>query len=195
MPRAPFRARHADGPAPAIDIEHDSPAGRLFARVISDNGGYHSKIDQCTKSLSDVVDVQRGPAIDEWRIETSIFTCCWPQGYQLCSNSFPDDPGPFDLIGVNDELIYIQKPKVLPHVEKMVAPNQTVVDVHCGHESEWIELEYDHDGESWRQRHEVVLLLGERFVVTMQSLSDSVEATVDAARQVARSLRPAESVT
>ena len=171
------------------------PQGRLFARVIPDNGGYHSKIDQCTKSLSDVVDVQRGPAIDEWRIETSIFTCCWPHGYQLCSNNFPDDPGPFDLVGVNNKLIFIQKPKVLSRIEEMAAPNQTIVDTHRSTESEWIELEYDHDGESWRQRHEVVLLLDERFVVTVQSPSDSMEAAVDAARQVARSLRPAESVT
>ncbi len=188
MPRAPFRARHADEPATAIDVEHDSPNGRLFARIIPDKVGYQSRLDRVTESLSDVLDIEAGPDIDHWRIETSIFTCCWPQGYLLCSNNFPDDPGPFDLVGVNSELIYIQKPKVLPDVEEMCAPNQTVLEVYRDADSEWIELAYDHEGVPWRQRHEVVTLLGDRFALTMQCQSQFAKNAVVAAQQVARSL-------
>lgn len=193
MPRAPFRIRRAEEPGSSIDVEHDSPKGRVFARVIPDNGGYKSKIDQHTESLLDVLHIETGPDIDDWRIETSVFTCCWPRGYSVYSNSFPNDPGPFDLVGIHDEVIYIQKPKVVPDIEQMCAPNQTILDVQRGTESESIELEYEHEGVSWRQRHEVIALLGSRFVVTVQSPSQFAADAAIAARQVAQSLRPAES--
>ncbi len=195
MPRAPFRAGCPGEPATAIDVEHDSAKGRLFARVIPDGDGYESQIDQHTESLSDVVDIEAGPDTGEWRIETSVFTCCWPHEYMLCSNNFPDDPGPFDLVGVHDELIYVQKPKVMPDLEAMCGPDQKVLDVQRGEDSEWIELEYAHEGVAWRQRHEVVVLHEQRFVVTMQSPAEFAEGAVRAAQQVARSLCPSESVT
>jgi len=193
MPRAPFRARHADDPAMAIDVEHDSPQGRLFARVIPDNGGYQSKIDQHTESLNDVLDVEAGPDAHDWRIETSVFTCCWPRGYLLCSNNFPEDPGPFDLVGIHNELIYIQKPKTMPDVETMCGPNQKILNVQRHAESEWIELEYEHEGTPWRQRHEVVTLLGQRFAVTMQTPLSFARDAVDVAREIATSIRSNES--
>lgn len=195
MPRAPFRAGYADEPVMAIDVEHHSERGPLFARVIPNGGEYKSKVDQHTESVFDVVEIEDGPDTEDWRIETSVFTCCWPHGYMLCSNSFPDDPGPFDLVGVHDELIYVQKPKVMPDVEEMCGPDQTVLDVQRGEDSEWIELEYVHEGVLWRQRHEVVTMEGERFVVTMQAPVEYAEGSVGAARQVARSLCPSERVT
>lgn len=195
MPRAPFRAGYADEPATAIDVEHHSEKGVLFARVIPDGAGYKSKVDQHTKSVLDVVDIEDGPDTHNWRIETSVFTSCWPHGYMLCSNNFPDDPGPFDLVGVHDELIYVQKPKVMPDVEEMCGADQTVLDVQRGEDSEWIELEYVHEGVSWRQRHEVITLRDQRFVVTMQAPAECAEQAVGVAQQIARSLCPSECVT
>ena len=190
VPRAPFRIRHAGSPPNAIDIEYHSPNGQLFARLIPHDGGYKSKIDQHTESLFDVLDVETGPDINHWRIETTIFTCCWPLGYALCSNNFPNDPGPFDLVGPNNEMIYIQHPNNLPDVAELCAPDQTVVNIKRNAESEWIDLEYDHAGLKWRQRHEVITLLDRRVAVTMQSLSQFADDAVIAAQEVTRSLTP-----
>ncbi|MCA9038574.1 MAG: hypothetical protein KDA91_25790, partial [Planctomycetaceae bacterium] len=99
IPQAPFRIQYAPGDGDAIDVQHQSPQGQRFARLIPDQGGYKSKIDQYTDSLYEVLDVEKGPDTDQWRIETTIFTVAWPRGYVLCSNNFPQDPGPFDLVG------------------------------------------------------------------------------------------------
>jgi hypothetical protein len=193
IPRAPYRIQYADETSHAIDIEHQSPNGPRFARLIPDNGGYKSKIDQHTESLFDVLDVESGPGINQWRIETTIFRCCWPSNYALCSNNFPNDPGPFDLVGTNHEMIYIQRPDNLPDVAKMCAPHQTVINIERSAESEWVDLEYDHEGLLWRQRHEVITLLGRRVAVTMQSPSQFADDAVIAARQISRSLTSHEN--
>lgn len=190
IPRAPFRLKHANEPPTAIDVEYESASGQLFARLIPDNGGYQSKLDQHTQSLFDVLDVETGPDINHWRIETTIFTCCWPLGYALCSNNFPNDPGPFDLVGNNNELIYIQHPDNLPDVAELCAPNQTIINIERTAESQSVDLEYDHHGLRWRQRHEVTTLLGRRIAVTMQSPSQYADDAVMAGHQVAQSLAP-----
>lgn len=190
VPHAPYRIQHADEPPNAIDIEYQSPSGQLFARLIPDHGGYKSKIDQHTKSLFDVVQVEAGPNINHWRIETTLFTCCWPLGYTLCSNNFPNDPGPFDLFGRNNELIYVQNTENVPDVAAMCAPNQTVINIERNTESESIDLEYHHDDIQWRQRHEVITLLGRRIAVTMQAPSQFAASAVIAAQLVSGSLTP-----
>lgn len=190
VPHAPYRMRYADAASIAIDVEYLSPNGQLFARLIPDRGGYKSKLDQDTKSLLDVLDVEAGPDLNEWRIETTVFTCCWPRGYAVCSTSFPKDPAPFDFVGGNGELIYVQHPRHLPDVGEMAAPDQTVIKVARTADSQWVDLEYDHNGIRWRKRHEVVILLDRRVAVTMQSPAQFAGDAVTAAQQVARSLAP-----
>ncbi len=110
IPRAPFRIMISKEALNAIDVEYLSPNGELFARVIPDNGGYKSKVDQYTPSLFDVLEIGSGPDIPHWRIETSVFTCYWPVDYAVVSTNFPEDPSPFDLVGPNMEMIFIQTP-------------------------------------------------------------------------------------
>ncbi len=193
VPRAPYRIQHAADSSTAIDVEYQSPTGRLFARLIPDNGGYKSKLDQHTQSLYDVLDVETGPDINHWRIETTVFTCCWPIGYVLCSTNYA--PSPFELLGTNGELIFIRHPKRVPDVAVMCAPGQTVINLKRNAESEWIDLEYNHDGLPWRQRHEVVTLSGSRIAVTMQSPMQFANDAAIAAQQVAQSLASYEGAT
>ncbi|QDU36710.1 hypothetical protein Mal4_09990 [Maioricimonas rarisocia] len=188
IPKAPFRIQHTPDPPDAIDVEYHSPDGRLFACLIPDSGGYRSKVNQQTRSLYDVLDVDAGPDLDHWRIETSKFTCCWPAGYTICSNNFPQDPSPFDLLGPHREMIYVQQPKRLPDVAEMCAPTQKVIRVERTDTSEWIELAYDYDGTPWRQRHEVLTLAGDRIAVTMQAPEEFADAASAVARDVAQSL-------
>lgn len=194
IPRAPYRLRYAEASPNAIDVEHFSPGGRRFARLIPDNGGYQSQVDQQTRSLFDVLDVEPGPDLNQWQIETTVYTCDWPRGYALGSTRYPEDPAPFDLIGSHRELIYIQHPRRLPDVAQMVAPNQVVVAIERTPDRESIDLEYEHDGIPWRQRHEVVSIADDRFVVTMQSPLPFAEDATRAAQQVARSLVRYEGV-
>src|SRR5205085_9281107 len=109
IPQAPFRIQRTEGQAPAIDVEYFASSGTLFARLIPHEGGYKSKLDQYTKSLYDVLDVEDGPE-GEWQIQTSAFTCAWPNGYTLCSTHFPENPVPFNLFGPNNEAITVQCP-------------------------------------------------------------------------------------
>jgi hypothetical protein len=193
IPRAPFRISVAPQPPNAIDVEYRAPSGALFARVIPDDGGYKSKTDQYTPSLYDVVDIEPGPDIDHWQIESSIFRCDWPSAYTIASNNFPSDPAPFDLLGPNREMIYIQHPKNVPAVTEMCAPNQTVIHIERSSESEWIELAYDHEGTPWRQRHEVIAFPDRRIVITMQAPHKFAEQAALVAQEVALSLKPYEA--
>lgn len=192
IPRAPFRIMAAYDPPNAIDVEYFSPNGDLFARVIPSDGGYKSKIDQYTRSLNDVLEIDSGPDTDDWRIETSVFTCDWPRDYALCSNNFPIDPAPFDLLGPNREMIYIQHSEVVPDIETMRAPYQSVISIERSHESTSMDLAYDYDGIEWRQRHEIMQNEGRRFVVTMQAPLPFAKHATEVAYAVARSLRPYE---
>jgi|688.fasta_scaffold266391_3 hypothetical protein len=188
IPRAPFRIQRDDAALNAIDVEYQAPGGPLFARLVPKDGGYTSKIDQSTRSLYDVLDIENGPDLDDWRLETSVFTCAWPHGYAVCSNNFPNDPGPFDLIGPNNEMIYIQTPRQLPALKEMRAPNQKVKHIEHRGESGWIELEYTNDGEPWCQRHEIAALSNRRMVVTMQAPIRFSEPAAIAAVEIVKSL-------
>lgn len=193
IPRAPFRIERTDAAPDALDVHYRSPEGPLFARLIPHEGGYKSKLDQNTASLYEVLDVDLGPSLDDWRLETSIFSCAWPRGFGLFSNRFPQDPGPFDLLGDNREMIFIQKPRKLPALEDMCAPNQKVEQFEKTAEAEWIELAYSHEGLDWIQRYEIVRLNDVGLVVTMQSPGRFATDAIAAARQVAESLKPSES--
>ena len=188
IPRGPFRMRHAPQPTNAIDVEYLSPDGEFFARVIPDGGGYKSKISQQTPSLYEVVDIECGPDIEHWRIETSKFFCDWPLGYAVVSNNFPSDPSPFDFVGRNREMIFIQTPRKMPDVESMCAAHQTVVRIERSSLSDWIELAYEHDAMPWRQRHEVLSFPDQQVAVTMQAPLEFAPSAISAAQEIARSL-------
>ena len=188
IPDAPFQIKRVDTASNAIDVEYLAPGGTLFARVIPQDGGYISKIGQYTQSLYDVLDIDVGPDIDEWRLETTVFTCDWPHGYAVCSNNFPNDPGPFDLLGPNNEMIYIQSPCKMPALEAMRTPNQKITHIERRGEFGWIEMEYTHGGEPWCQRHEIVALQNRQMVVTMQAPRRFKKRTATAAVKIAGSL-------
>jgi hypothetical protein len=189
MPQAPFRIQRTEGEPTALDVEYFATEEPRFARLIPHEGGYQSKVDQHTTSLNDVLDVASGPPLTDWEIQTSVFCCAWPLGYALCSTNFPADPGPFDLVGPNGELIFVQSPAHAPALDQMVAPGQQIVRIEHG---QWVELSYAHDGETWLQRHQIMRLLNRPFVITMQAPHEHAKTTIDATLQIAATLRMAE---
>lgn len=193
VPRAPFRIERAASTPGTVQVEHDSPQGRLTALLVPKDGGYTSKLSQSTAALGDVLDVTSGLDLDEWRIETTLYACRWPTGYVLCSNAYPRDPAPFDLVGANGEIIFVQNPQRMPVLEEMCAPGQTVKRIEKSDRSQWIELEYQHDDRMWVQRHEVLALSGHQMAVTMQALEPFAQDAIIVAQELARSIVPFNS--
>ncbi len=194
VPRAPFEIRQAAESAGQLRVEYRPGNGKpMVVQLIPGEDGYQSKLCENTQSLFDVVDVKAGPAINQWRIETTVFTCCWPGGFALCSNR-PGDPGPFDLIGQRGEMIWIQQPRRIPDVADLCAENQAVINIERGDAWDAIDLQYDHDEQSWRQRHIVVSLQDRRIAVTMQSPAEFADEATAAANKLAASLTAYEEV-
>lgn len=192
MPLAPFRVLRSDEDADALDVEHESDAGPRFARLIPDgSNGYTSKLDADTPSLREALEVGPGPAAAEWRIATSVFTCLWPAGFAVCSNQFPRDPGPFDLIGADGETLWVWTPRTAPPLEELRAPYQRLHASGSVGDVRWAEFVYEHEGETWIQRHCETHALGARAFVSVQALAASADAARQAALDVARSLEAA----
>ena len=77
------------------------------------------------QTKSALVDVSEGGGEGPWRIETGIFTCPWPRGFDLTG----DDASPFLLWGPGDALIWVDGPvpeeRTTP-LDKLVGPGQRI---------------------------------------------------------------------
>ena len=174
----------------AIDVEYFSPDGTLFTRLLPDsNGAYRSKVDQYTNSPLDVVDVEAGLVAGDWQVQTSVYSCGWPAGYSIVSNSFPNDSSAFDFRGREDELIFFQTAHQIPDVEQFCAPGQRIVHVERSAEFDSIMLAYEIDSEPHRQCHLVVKLAERHVVCTAQCRAHRADACFEACRSTALSFR------
>lgn len=130
--------------------------------------------------------LEPGGVDGSWRIENSVYSAAWPDGFQVVSTqAFPG----FELLGPEQEYVSIQGPAAnaaLPRVQDAVGPGQTVV----ASGDDWLELSYAHDGASWIQRVVRVQLIPDAFVLVIgQGLERQREQVVAGAMAVARSLR------
>ncbi len=165
---APYRFALSPTP-PAIDVERAAGERWLFARVVPEQGGYWSQLDEHTPSLAEVVDVTAGPDWGEWWAETSQFRIPLLPGWTLQATDEPNAPGVVDLLGPLGMLIYVQTPAHLPVLTDAAAPGQQVVASGDGPRSQWVELRYVHGGEPWAQRHDLMRVGSRNLVVTAQS--------------------------
>jgi hypothetical protein len=139
-----------------------------------------------------VLNLVEGPKQDHWRIETAAFTVRWPEGLVLQSN--PTPPG-FDLLGPEETHIYVsvQGPILrsrLPALDAMAAPGQHVRRQGQSPRWSWVELEYQHEGQPWRQKHHLVDLAGRVCLVTAQAPEAWFGPAEAAGGAVADSLEP-----
>lgn len=180
IPRAPFQAR-VDEPL-VLDVE---VGGRKRARVVATTDGHHVALGPETYDPAEVMDVVPGPLDREWLLQTSRTTLMFPRGYVLHS---VDDgsPSPFDLLGDEDELIYMQRVPDTISIDDMLAPGQRETD----RAGELIEASYDHGGAVWCQRHILVRLgVGHTRVLTLQAPEAQMENARPVLAAVARSAR------
>lgn len=145
-------------------------------------------------SVDGVVDVEKGPGGD-WRIETTVFTCAWPEGFTVESPTDPGDATRFYLFGPGDEMIFPQGPAPAGHIPDAAgwaAPGQTVTAAYAVDPGiHVVELAYEHDGVPWWQSHWLMTWNAERtLVVTAQAPATAAEHAKHAASQVATSIQP-----
>jgi hypothetical protein len=192
VPISPYRLERLQGDADALVATRWDGNTRRIAVVRSHLGKLSVELHGAT-SLEQVADVEPGPAGPRWRVETSLYTVEWPDGFAV--HSPPDEGGPsmFDLHGPAGSLVYIQGPFVadnVPAPDQMVGPGQALVDQRREDGRELIELAYAHGGEDWRQVHCIVPFAETHcLIVTAQAPACSALQTSSALDVMARSLQ------
>lgn len=164
MPHAPFRFEREAGDARVVRVIHFTPDGAREATLSIDNAGEAGWVlGPGTERLEEVAELIPGPAYAHWpareiegpwRVETSVLTTCWPDGFALESTSSARPP--FDLVGTDEMRVWIQGPTPeagVPPPEGMAAPGQQLRAVVETPGGLLVELAYRHEGADWRQLH------------------------------------------
>lgn len=185
LPFAPFlfeRVPHRRNSVSVVHLDVDGP--KRVALEFSEDAPILD-LGKGVNRLSDVLELLEGPGWDHWRIETSVYSVRWPEGFAV--QSTPDPPG-FELIGPGDTLIYLQGPlerRNLPNLDRMIGPGQTIHQLG----SDWVELDYLHESAPWRQTHRLLDFGPNDAVVVTSQAPQKWGRLIDvAAVQVAESL-------
>ncbi len=206
LPLAPFRFERVDGRERTVLAIHDPGDGPRRATINLGGAKPIVHLGERTSDLGEVLDLIPGGGCDHWRIETTVFTARWPSGFALASPPGPGMPSPFDLLGPDGALIYVQGPlprRDLRGLDRIAAPDQVIrrhgrsagrswwppgwAVRHPGWS--WVELEYRHEGSPWRQVYRLADLGGGyACVVTKQAPEQWAEWTDQAAEEVAASI-------
>lgn len=195
LPLAPFRwVQRPDELDPTVEATHfpDDGDERTVRIRIRQNDVHWEAVTPGIPldSVLDVYETQLGGI--GWAIETAVFRCTWPQDYTLQSSSVP-----FDLVGPNEELIWIQGPvpaeQVAPPAQ-MLDPGQTLISVEEWPGKAEVEVAYTHEGVRWRKFYHV-LDLGDqpyKIIVSAQAEERFAEGLRAASRLVFQTLEPIE---
>lgn len=140
--------------------------------------------------LADEGVLEQGPAHRRWVIAAPGFSVPWPDDLRLLGTK-PGAPWAFELYGSRaDALIFCRGPLrgagQVPAPPDLVAPGQQVVADGMGDPRPWLELEYDHEGVTFRQRHIYAVPEPETVVlVTAQAPADAAGSLMAAAMEIA----------
>jgi hypothetical protein len=160
-----------------------------FAQIHVDGAGYRSKLDpRTTKSLGDVVDIHPGETGRYWRVETGLYRFVWPAGYRIACRADQAPMIAVDLLGRNNECIFIQNPRTMPALGQMAGPGQSILDQDDADHS--ILLGYLLDGVDWRQRHTMVTVGSRDLAVSGQSPVHAFPGVERAMREIVSSIEP-----
>jgi hypothetical protein len=203
MPYAPFRFERVSEQPKSIRVEHTSPLGtrRVVIVVAEDGQTVRSEPAHQDGPRLAVVELIEGAAysnwdhaaaFDHWRVETSVLSVRWPEGFAV--RSVAHAPPAFELVGPEAALIWVQGPFAngsLPPLEQMVGPGQTIERTVATAGGPLIELRYIHDGTAWHMFHCIVSrYAGADCVVTGQTPASGRDMVRAAVIEVAASLTP-----
>lgn len=138
-------------------------------------------LDEVTGACRGIAEVRRGPDWPEWWLETTPFRVPLPRGWTAVASG-GIDPAPFVLFDAWDRTAWMQSAARPVTHDTLVAPGQRVVARGISARGTWLDLEYEHDGSAWEQRHVVVPLTTGDCVLTGQTLAgqlDPVRALLD----------------
>jgi hypothetical protein len=192
VPMWPYRFDRSAAAPSAVTVTHWDGGVQRVATV---RGPAHDLVVELSEagSVDQVVDVLPGPEQDSWRIETSLYSVAWPEGFSVESPGQDSGPSKFDLHGPDGALIYVQGPFArdrLPPAEQLAAAGQEIVKERRERDVDVVELAYEHDGEDWRQGYWFVPFSdGQSLVVTAQAPAGRAAATIQAGDGVALSVR------
>lgn len=141
--------------------------------------------------------VERDGASDTvgtWQVLTRGVRCDWPPELKL--RVVPPGPWTFEFAptsDTSDACLFLRGPLRGAHVPappNLIAPNQRLIADDMTAAAMWMELEYEHDGTVWRQRHQYAVPEAQTVVlVTAQAPRGHHESLFIAAHAVARSIR------
>jgi hypothetical protein len=180
IPYWPYRfLRPAEDDPKVVRVVRRTPEGDRTARVAVDN----------PRSVNGVVDVATEPSPQGWRIETSVFSVPWPDGFDVASPTDESDRVSFYLEGADDATIFPQGPVLnerLPAPEALAGQGQTIVNREVVDDIQVVELAYEYDGEPWWQSHWMIPWTPERTLVfTAQAPAHAAELTRRAVQEMA----------
>lgn len=178
-------------PAPPYMVRADGE--RLELTGLIDDHEHQQVIaagDHLDPALGELTAGPRG----EWRVEVGgVYSIDWYGDLALVSAPDPDRP-PFCMFSdLGGSLAYVQGPMPadqVPERQRMRADDQR--EVSRGEDpGPWIELAYEHEGTSWRQRHiRLEFGLDHAVVVTTQARAGVADRIHEAASRLAISIVP-----
>lgn len=187
VPYWPYRFARVDADPRAVEVTRWTASGPATAVVDTTH----------PSPVADVVDIEDGPSTGSWRIETSVFTALWPDGFSVESSQDAADHTPFYLLSAGRAAIFPQGPLLVervPAAAGMVGAGQTLVDTWRVGGIEVVELDYEHEAERWWQSHWRIPHGGQGILIlTAQAPTREVTTTRAAAELVATSVVPAAS--
>jgi hypothetical protein len=185
VPHWPYRFEHvADVRPETVAVVRLTPEGEVRAVIDA----------RRPTTVDCVVDVTREPSPDGWRVETSLYSIPWPEGFHVASPTDPDDHINFYLEGVDGSAIFPQGPtrtERLPTGVGWAADGQRIINETTTDDAYVIELEYEHEGRPWWQSHWLVPWGAQRTLVfSAQCPAGHTEATRLAAEYLASEVWP-----
>jgi hypothetical protein len=185
VPYWPYRFVRPAGDDPkVVCVVRRMPDGDRTAHVAVDS----------PHSVNGVVDIATEPSPEGWRIETSVFSVPWPDGFDVASPIDASDRVSFYLERADGATIFPQGPVLNDRLlapEALAAEGQRIVSRDVVDDIQVVELAYEHEGERWWQSHWMIPWTpGRTLIFTAQTPAHAVELTRRAVEQVARESLP-----
>jgi hypothetical protein len=140
------------------------------------------------RSAAHVADVIAGPAWTAWWLETNLYRVPIPEAW-VAHVTGEITPSTFDLVGPDGSLIFIQVPRRVPPLERMVAPDQEMFEQGAYLTHSWVGVRYIEGGRVYIQRHAVVRIRDFTAIVTLQTPADTFSRVMNVHEFVTESLQ------
>lgn len=155
-------------------------------------GVYLVSADEALR-LDRLGEAEPSPHDGPWRVVVADAVCDWPRGLEI--DAFGGELPRIELrrfAQLRDVMVVVRGPALpedIPSIDGLVAPGQDIEAAHPEASPPWIELRYDYDDDTWRQRHYRVQVGPRVLLVTAQATEGAAEEIFADAEIVAGSLR------